>query len=137
MDEFTSGRFKEVIDDPNISSPEKVKRVILCSGKVYFDLSEKQITDKREDIAIVRLEQIHPIPTAQLNTLKEKYKGAEWLWVQEEPRNMGALAFLQMNLDNFPMRYLSRPASAATATGFAKKHAIEQAALITEALAIS
>ena len=133
MEEFTTGGFKEVIDDTSIKSAAKVKRVLLCSGKMYFDLSEKQLADKREDIAIVRLEQIYPLPQKQLNALRDKYKKAEWIWVQEEPRNMGALAFLQMNLDNFAMKYLSRPASASTATGFAKKHAIEQQQLVEQA----
>ncbi len=134
MDEFTSGGFKEVIDDPNIKSAAKVKKVLLCSGKMYFDLSEKQLADKREDVAIVRLEQIYPLPQKQLAALRDKYKKAEWTWVQEEPRNMGALSFLKMNLDNFPMTYISRPASASTATGFAKKHAIEQQQLVEDAL---
>ena len=133
MEEFTTGGFKEVIDDPTIKSAAKVKKVLLCSGKMYFDLSEKQLTDKREDIAIIRLEQIYPLPQKQLNALRDKYKKAEWTWVQEEPRNMGALSFLAMNLSNFQMKFISRPASASTATGFAKKHAIEQAQLIEAA----
>ncbi len=135
MDEFTRGGFKEVIDDPNIKSATKVKKVLLCSGKMYFDLSEKQLADKREDVAIIRLEQIYPLPQAQINGLRDKYKKAEWTWVQEEPRNMGALGFLQMNLDGLQMKYLSRPASASTATGFAKKHAQEQAQLVEQAFA--
>ena len=133
MGEFTTGGFKEVLDDPNIINAKKVKRVILCSGKLYFDISEKQLADKREDIAIVRLEQIYPTPQTQLETLRKKYGKAEWIWMQEEPRNMGALSFLQMNLENFDMKYVSRPASASTATGFAKKHAIEQAELVNKA----
>ncbi len=144
--EFTSGGFKEVLDDPNIKSATKVKRVLLCSGKMYFDLSEKQLEEKREDIAIVRLEQLYPLPLTQLQTIKAKYKKAEWIWVQEEPMNMGALWYLQMQLcshDNinensdavFPMKYISRPASAATATGFAKKHASEQSSLVEKAFA--
>ena len=136
MSEFTSGGFKEVLDDPNVKSAAKVKRVLLCSGKMYFDLSEKQITDKREDIAIVRLEQIYPIPQLQLAALREKYKKAEWVWVQEEPKNMGALSFLKMNIENFDMKYMSRPASASTATGFSKKHAIEQAQLVEQAFTL-
>ena len=135
MAEFTNGGFKEVLDDPNIKSATKVKRVLLCSGKMYFDLSEKQLAEKREDIAIVRLEQIYPLPVAQLNALKNKYKKAEWVWVQEEPRNMGALMFLQMSLEDFKIRYISRAASASTATGFSKKHAQEQAALVEQAFA--
>lgn len=136
MEEFTTGGFKEVIDDPNIKSPAKVKRVLLCSGKMYFDLSEKQLTDKREDVAIVRLEQIYPLPVQQLQALRKQYKKAEWIWVQEEPRNMGALCYLQMNLEDFAIKYISRPASASTATGFAKKHTIEQAKLVEDAFAM-
>jgi len=135
MSEFTTGGFKEVIDDPNITNAKKVKRVVLCSGKLYFDISEKQLTDKRDDVAVVRLEQIYPLPQVQLEDLRKKYGKAEWVWMQEEPRNMGALSFLQMNLDNFAMRYISRPASASTATGFAKKHAQEQQDLVNQAFA--
>jgi 2-oxoglutarate dehydrogenase E1 component len=133
--EFTGGSFKEVLDDPNIKKADKVKRVLLCSGKMYFDLSEKQLADKRDDVAIVRLEQIYPLPIKQLNELKSKYKNAEWYWVQEEPKNMGALSFLKMNLEDFPVKYISRAAGAATATGFAKKHAQEQKELVEKAFA--
>lgn len=135
MAEFTSGGFKEVIDDESITKAVKVKRVLLCTGKMYFDLSERQIATKRDDVAVVRLEQIYPLPQQQLNELRDKYKKAEWVWVQEEPRNMGALSFLNMNLTDFAIRYISRPASASTATGFAKKHAIEQQQLVDEAFA--
>lgn len=134
--EFTVDGFKEVIDDPTISDTSKVKRVLLCSGKVYFDLSEKQLTDKRDDVAIIRLEQIYPLPQKQLNDLYEKYKSAQWLWVQEEPRNMGAASFLKMNLETLNIGYLTRQASAATATGFSKKHAQEQSMLVDEAFAV-
>jgi 2-oxoglutarate dehydrogenase E1 component len=133
--DFINGGFKEIIDDPNITDASKVKRVLLCSGKVYFDLSEKQITEKREDVAIIRLEQIYPLPQQQLKALHKKYNNAQWLWVQEEPRNMGAAAFLKMNLEQINMDYLTRPAGAATATGFGKKHAQEQAQLVNEAFA--
>lgn len=137
IEEFTTGGFREVIDDPNVKTASKVKRVLLCSGKMYFDLSEKQLADKRDDVAIVRLEQIYPLPLNQLNELKAKYKKAEWVWVQEEPQNMGALWFLQINAgaQGFQMRYISRPASASPATGFAKKHVAEQADLVEQAFA--
>jgi len=141
MAEFTTGGFKEVLDDPNVKSASKVKRVLLCSGKMYFDLSEKQIADNRQDVAIVRLEQLYPLPVNQLNALKDKYKKAEWVWVQEEPQNMGALWYLQMTLSYLPekdtlkMRYISRNAGASTATGFAKKHTQEQANLVEQAFA--
>ncbi len=134
--DFSTGGFREVIDDPNIQDASKVKRVLLCSGKVYFDLSEKQINEQREDVAIVRLEQIFPLPQQQLNALYEKYKSAQWLWVQEEPRNMGAASFLKMNLEHINIGYLTRQASAATATGFARKHVQEQAMLVNEAFSL-
>lgn len=133
INEFTSGGFKEVIDDETIKTASKVKRVLLCSGKMYFDLSEKQITDNRSDIAIVRLEQIYPLPVAQLEALHKKYKNAEWIWVQEEPSNMGAFTFLKTNFEAFPMRYICRTASASTATGFGKVHNKEQNELIEKA----
>lgn len=132
MEDFTNGGFKEVIDDPNIKTAGNVKRVLLCSGKMYFDLSEKQITEKREDVAIVRLEQVYPVPTKQLQAIHDKYKNAEWIWVQEEPLNMGAATFLKMNLDQH-LKIISRPAGASTATGFSKIHAIEQKGLVEKA----
>jgi len=134
ISEFTTGGFKEVIDDPEIKNAGKVKRVILCSGKIYFDLTERQLADKRTDVAIVRMEQIYPTPLNQLKELKEKYKKAEWVWVQEEPKNKGALSFLKLTLaDEFPLRFISRPASAASATGFSKMHAKEQGVIIDKA----
>jgi len=138
MEEFTAenSSFQEVLDDPFIKTASKVKRVLLCTGKMYFDLSEKQIADNRGDVAIVRLEQIYPLPVSQLNALRDKYKKAEWMWVQEEPLNMGAASFLRMNLTDFELKdMICRPASAATSTGFSKKHSIEQQALVEKAFA--
>lgn len=136
IEEFTTGGFQEVIDDSFIQDPNKVKRVLLCTGKMYFDLSDKQLAENRDDVAIIRLEQIHPLPQNQLKKLTEKYRNAQWLWVQEEPRNMGAASFLKMNLEGINIGYLTRQAAAATATGFAKKHISEQKALVDEAFSI-
>lgn len=134
IEDFTTGGFKEVIDDPNIKTAGKVKRVLLCSGKVYFDLSERQLKEKRTDVAIIRMEQLYPLPHIQLNELKEKYKNAEWIWVQEEPRNMGAAGYLFMNQEDFSVEYyITRPPSAASATGFSKEHARQQEQLVDEA----
>ena len=134
VEEFTKGGFREVMDDNNIKTASKVKRVVLCTGKVYFELLDKQQAEKRNDIAIVRLEQIYPLPTQQLQALKAKYKNATWMWVQEEPRNYGALSFLMTHFpEDFPMSFVSRPSSAATATGYSKKHAAEQAAILAKA----
>jgi 2-oxoglutarate dehydrogenase E1 component len=133
LDEFSKGGFQELLDDPIVQDHKKVKRIVLCTGKMYFDLSEKQIADNRMDVAIIRLEQIYPLPTKQLEALHKKYKGAEWFWVQEEPANMGAATFLKTNFDSFPMKYICRTASASTATGFGKVHNKEQNVLIEQA----
>ncbi|HNF72905.1 MAG TPA: 2-oxoglutarate dehydrogenase E1 component, partial [Chitinophagaceae bacterium] len=123
--EFTQGRFRELIPDESGSDPSQVKRVLLCSGKIYYDLDEYRRTTERNDVAILRLEQIHPLPVKQLMEQYRLYRGAQWIWVQEEPRNMGAASFLKMNIDESQIKlaYLCRTASASTATGFAKKHA--------------
>ena len=134
--EFTQGKFREVIDDTDVKVPGAVKRVMFCSGKIYFDLAERKAQDNREDVAIIRLEQIYPLPTKQLEMLKQKYAGATWFWVQEEPLNMGAAAFLKMNLPQINFGVISRMASAATAAGHQKVHAREQQQIIDTAFGI-
>jgi len=137
MAEFTNGGFKEVIDDTFVDNARDVKKVLFCSGKVYFDLAERQQKDNRKDVAIVRLEQLYPLPALQLENLYKKYsQAATWFWVQEEPLNMGAASFLQMNLKTINYGVISRQPSAATATGYAKVHAQEQAEIIETAFSI-
>ena len=137
MDEFTSGGFKEVIDDTFVNDAHQVKKVLFCSGKVYFDLADRQQKDNRKDVAIVRLEQLYPLPVQQLEALYKKYSQAStWFWVQEEPLNMGAASFLQMNLKSINYGVISRQPSAATATGYSKVHAQEQAEIIETAFSI-
>ena len=113
-----------------------MKKVLLCSGKLYFELAEKQAKDHRKDVAIVRLEQLYPLPYQQLEGVQKKYPKAAWFWVQEEPLNMGAASFLQMNLKTINFGTISRTASAATATGYAKVHALEQTEIINTAFTI-
>lgn len=134
--DFTSGGFKEVIDDAYVTDPAQVKKVLLCSGKIFYELADKQEKENRGDVAVVRLEQIYPLPHKQLEALYKKYSKATWFWVQEEPLNMGAASFLQMNLKNINFGVISRNASAATATGYAKVHAAEQAEIINTAFGI-
>ena len=136
MKEFTTGQFREVIDDNFIRDPENVKKVLFCSGKVYFDLAEYQQKNNSQDTAIIRLEQIYPLPAAQLEELYNKYNKATWFWVQEEPLNMGAASFLQMNLKSINYGVISRQPSASPATGFAKVHAQEQKEIIETAFGI-
>jgi 2-oxoglutarate dehydrogenase E1 component len=136
VSDFTSGGFKEVIDDVFVKDTAAVTKVILCSGKMYFDLAERQSKENRKDIALIRLEQIHPLPQNQLDELYKKYSKAIWYWVQEEPLNMGAATFLRMNLKNINLFIISRTPSASTATGYSKIHAKEQAEIIEKAFSI-
>lgn len=136
VDEFLKGGFREVIDDTFVGDSSQVKKVLFCTGKIYFDLSERQLKDGRKDIAIIRLEQLYPLPEKQLAALNKKYSMATWFWIQEEPLNMGAASFLQMNLKSINFGFISRQPSAATATGYAKVHAQEQAEIIDTAFAI-
>jgi 2-oxoglutarate dehydrogenase E1 component len=133
--EFTSGIFREIIDDENVNAKE-VKRVLLCSGKIYYDLLESQQKRKNKDTAIVRLEQLHPFPEKQLKALFKKYKDASIGWVQEEPANMGCQSYIQRMLPKQELTYIARKASASPATGFAKVHKIEQEKIINQAFEI-
>jgi len=134
--DFTNGGFKEVYDDSHVTDPAQVKKVIMCSGKIFFDLDEKRQKENHTDVAIVRLEQIYPLPQKQLDELYKKYSKAIWYWVQEEPLNMGAASFLRMNLLHINFYIVSRQASAATATGYAKIHAKEQAEIVNTAFSV-
>lgn len=135
IDEFTSGSFQEVIDDKEAKA-EQIKKVLFCSGKIFFDLEERKKKESRTDIAIVRLEQLYPLPFKQLEAIQKKYGQATWFWVQEEPQNMGAASFLQMNLKTINFGMISRQPSASTATGFNKIHQQEQGEIIDTAFSI-
>ncbi|MCB2406708.1 2-oxoglutarate dehydrogenase E1 component [Hymenobacter lucidus] len=132
VEEFTSGSFREVLGD-TYADAKKVKRVLLCSGKVYFDLLEEQRTSSRTDVAIVRLEQLHPFPKKQLDAELAKYPKAKLYWVQEEPENMGywnyLLRFMRRELEDV----VARKPSASPATGYNKVHVKEQKELIGRA----
>src|SRR5688572_22509909 len=135
MKEFTNGGFQEVIDDGN-ADPARVKKVLFCSGKIYFDMNERLQKEGRTDIAIVRMEQLYPLPFKQLEALYKKYAKATWFWVQEEPLNMGAASFLQMNLKSINYGVISRQPSASPATGYNKVHQQEQIEIIETAFTI-
>ncbi|KIC95730.1 2-oxoglutarate dehydrogenase E1 component [Flavihumibacter solisilvae] len=135
-DEFLHGGFREVIDDPYISNENDVTKVLFCSGKIYFDLAARQQKEQQKDVAIIRVEQLYPLPQKQLDALYAKYDKATWFWVQEEPLNMGAASYLKMNLSNINFGVISRQPSASTATGYAKVHGQEQAEIIDTAFGI-
>ncbi|MFD1628545.1 2-oxoglutarate dehydrogenase E1 component [Pseudopedobacter beijingensis] len=133
LEDFTKGKFREVIDDAGVKAKD-VKRVAICSGKIYYDLLEEREKNNRKDVALVRLEQIYPTPFEQLNALREKYKQAEFYWVQEEPENNGPWPFIcrVFRKSEFNFEVISRRASSSPATGFAKQHAAEQNEIISK-----
>ena len=136
ISEFTEGKFQEIIDDIFVQDVTLVKKVLFCSGKIYFDLAEKQSKDNNQEVAVIRLEQLYPLPQKQLDNLYKKYSKAVWFWVQEEPLNMGAASFLKMNLKGINFGVISRNASASTATGYLKVHKAEQEEIINMAFDI-
>ncbi|MES2650640.1 MAG: 2-oxoglutarate dehydrogenase E1 component [Bacteroidota bacterium] len=134
--DFTDGKFKEVIDDTNVK-PASVKRVVFCSGKIYYDLLETQKANEKGDVALVRVEQLYPTPVDQMEAVYNRYKNAkDAVWVQEEPENMGAWPYLLRRLRKTSfsqMDVISRRESSSTATGYAKQHANQQAYIVATA----
>lgn len=129
-------KFLETIDDPNFNtdqSASKIKKVLFCTGKVYYTLDEYRTAQKIKDTAIVRIEQLYPFPESQVQKIKSKYQNAVPVWVQEEPRNMGAWSFLATNYPNQFDQCVSRKPSASPATGFKKVHDTQEEQLIREA----
>ncbi|MDP2361192.1 MAG: 2-oxoglutarate dehydrogenase E1 component [bacterium] len=127
--------FRDVLDDEE-ADPGQVRRVLLCSGKLYYELDAARREGGRRDLAILRLEQLAPLPTARLAGALDRWSGAErWIWVQEEPENMGAWSWLQRVFRLRPLELVSRRAAAATATGMARRHRAEQRMLIDRAFA--
>ena len=131
--EFIEGSFQEVYGD-SYAKAKKVKTVLMCSGKIYYDLLDKQQKENREDVAIIRVEQLHPFPKTKVDTELAKYLKAKIIWVQEEPENMGYWSFLlrAMGLKAFD-ELIARKPSASPATGFLKIHNEEQAELVNKA----
>jgi len=128
----TSTRFQEVIDDGNVIT-KKVKKLVLCTGKIYYDLLKYQRENKVTDTAIVRLEQVYPYPKKQLEVIFNKYSGAKIRWVQEEPLNMGAWQYLLSFWRNPEIEEIGRRVSSSPATGFKKVHDIQQKEIIEKA----
>lgn len=137
LKEFTHGRFQEVIDDVNVDA-KKVKRVLFCTGKVYYDLFEEQKSTKRTDVAIVRLEQLYPYPEKQMEAIFAKYKNAEFVWVQEEPYNMGAWGYMLRRfylMNNSQVEVIARDEASSPAVGYLKAHNEKQAELVKRSFA--
>jgi 2-oxoglutarate dehydrogenase E1 component len=134
LSDFTGDCFKELIDDTT-ADPEKVIKLAFCSGKVYYDLLEEKEKINAADIALIRIEQLYPLPLDQIKRITEKYTNAQrMLWVQEEPVNMGAWNYVHQRLlqEGILLRVIARPASGSPATGSPKFHQVQQRKIVTK-----
>jgi 2-oxoglutarate dehydrogenase E1 component len=134
-EQLTKGRFFEVLGDDD-SNPDRVRRVLLCSGKIYYELTEERGRGNHDDVAIVRIEQFYPFPDELLARVLSHYGEAEWVWVQEESMNMGGWTFMEprMRALDRPVVYVGRDASASPATASRQVHLREQRELVQAAL---
>jgi 2-oxoglutarate dehydrogenase E1 component len=132
--DFTSGSFAPVIGDSDAGNPAAIRRVVLCAGKIYYDLAERKRAIGATDTALVRVERLYPLPAAEIAAELARHPAAvEVTWVQDEPANMGAWPFMALHLPQVVgkrISLVSRPESSAPASGSAKAHAAEQAALV-------
>ncbi|MGW1681066.1 multifunctional oxoglutarate decarboxylase/oxoglutarate dehydrogenase thiamine pyrophosphate-binding subunit/dihydrolipoyllysine-residue succinyltransferase subunit [Saccharopolyspora sp. NPDC002376] len=142
VEDFTEGKFTSVIDDPTQPNPADVRKIVMCTGKLYYELAAHREKEGITDTAVVRLEQLYPLPHRKLGALLERYPNAtEVRWTQEEPANQGAWPFLGLALPElFPqlvgkLKRVSRRPMAAPATGMAKVHEVEQAEIVRTAFA--
>jgi 2-oxoglutarate dehydrogenase E1 component len=141
LEDFSSGRFERLLPDSASAKASATTRILMCTGKVYFDLERERERLGRNDVAIIRLEQLYPISEAACEAAFRSYRdGTPLYWVQEEPENMGAWRFLKIRfgevvLNRLPLKGISRPASASPATGSHSSHKKEQEKLIAEAFA--
>ena len=140
VEDFTTGSFQPVIDDQQNLDKTSVKRVIFCSGKIYWDLIGEIERRGEKNIAVVRVEQLYPTPVDEIKATYAQYPNAELYWVQDEPANQGPWTYIGLFLPRYMSgqvaTLVSRPASASPATGSAKRHAVEQADVIARALAL-
>ncbi len=132
LNDLSNGIFQEVIDDNN-TDIDNVRRLVFCSGKIYYDLLEKKEEYEAKDIAIVRLEQLHPFPHAQVDAILKKYKNALLhLWVQEEPENMGPWMYVNYQMHDKQMVVVARKPSGSPAVGLNELHKLEQQEIISK-----
>jgi len=136
--EFTEEGFREVIDDVTADA-KSIKKVVFCTGKIFYDLIETKTKESFNDIAIVRIEQLYPFPAKQISAILTKYKATtEFVWVQEEPENMGAWAYMFMAFrnaklpDGKELKYVGRKAAASPATGYSKLHVEQEKSILSQ-----
>lgn len=140
LEDLEKAVFEEVIDDARIKDPKNVKRLVLCSGKIYYELLDAAATGVEGDVALVRVEQLYPFPAKKIADIMARYKNAKNIvWVQEEPQNMGAWTFVRPRIEDIlpagaDLKYVGRRDSGTTAEGSVKAHTAEQARIINEAV---
>jgi 2-oxoglutarate dehydrogenase E1 component len=140
IEDLTNGGFQPVINDMSVTDKEKVKRIVLCSGKVFYDLDAARESASDNRVTIVRIEQFYPFPAARLKEIFAEYKNAAQIfWTQEEPQNMGGWSFVEPRLReilpaNVSLKYVGRSASASPATGSYAIHNLEQEKLVNDSL---
>ena len=143
IDELANGGFRPLIDDAELTDAAAVRKIVLCAGKLYYDLIESRKKTPEPRVAIVRLEQFYPFPLRAIREMLDRYANArELIWAQEEPQNMGGWTFMQERLENLlpacqRPRYVGRTASASPATGSYSIHQKEQAQIVADALSVS
>ena len=153
LSEFvTQSSFHRILEDDaydkknnliNLKKDNKIKKVVMCSGKIYYDLVEEREKIKRDDVLFVRLEQLYPFPAKTLAKVLKKYKKAQFIWCQEEPKNMGAWNTVKnyiertlemINFKDINIKFVGRSASSTTATGNANKHLAQQKEILEKIL---
>ncbi len=135
INEFTEGHFRELIADHEMKDARKVKKLLLCSGKIYYELNNARKESKAEHISIVRVEQLYPFPQTQFEELLKQYSAdVQLVWVQEEPLNMGGAQFVKNQLETFGLQVIGRAASGVTAEGLVAMHKVNQAEIIAKAI---
>jgi len=137
VSDFTSGKFQPVLDDPKVTNPGGIRKVLVVAGKIYYDLQSEIEKKGITHIALVRLEQFYPFPAAELRSIAQRYQQAQFVWVQDEPENQGAWPFIMMEAPQAglpPMTVASRPRSASPATGSSKRSQVEAQLILDTAL---
>ena len=153
ISEFSSkSSFHRVLEDDaytkenkliSLNKDKKIKKIVMCSGKIYYDLLEAREKFKKSDVVFIRIEQLYPFPAKTLATMLKRYINAEFIWCQEEPKNMGAWNTVRnfidrtlemINLKDIHVKYIGRKASSSTATGNANKHLAQQKEILEKIL---
>jgi multifunctional 2-oxoglutarate metabolism enzyme len=137
VSDFTTGKFERVLDDPKVTNPSGIAKVLLVAGKIYYDLQAEIEKRGLSHIALVRLEQFYPFPATELQLIVQRYPGAQFVWVQDEPENQGAWPFLMVEAASAglpAMTVVSRPRSASPATGSSKRSQAEAQLILDNAL---